>query len=243
MKHLILACSLIAAVGAVAAPAPGQKKGPPPAKAPAAKPAARPIVGQRPAAPQAKPAPKANPGARPIVGMDRVKQAEAERAHRSEFRESSRRLHMQGAGGHREPPHRTGFHANRPHGARYWGRPPAPPPMAGYRHGWNWVPTPWSYYVDGVYYYGEGYYFDGYNYCYNGGFHFAPPPVQPAYVVPQQVVVPQPAVVAPQPVVVPQPAVVAPQPVVVPQPAVVAPQPPPPPPPRSRGLLNVLFGN
>ena len=136
---------------------------------------------------------------------------------------------LHGAGRHLPPPHHHGFHANRPHGARFWGRPPIPPPMTGYLHAWHWVPTPWSYYVDGVYYYGEGYYFDGYNYCYNGGYHFAPPPVQAAMVVPAPVVVQQPVAVQPAPVVVQQP--------------VVAPPPPPPPPPRRGGLLGWLFGD
>ena len=242
MKHLMFAFTLATAVGLVAAPPPpGARKGPAPARQqsaarPAAvkKPAAKPVA-HPPARPAARPA--AKPAARP---------ASHAAPRRVEFRESSRRMNMHGAGAHRPPPHHNGFHAHRPHGARYWGRPPAPPMMGGAMHGWTWVDTPWSYTVDGVYYYGEGYYFDGYNYCYNGGFHYAPPPVQP-------VVVPPPVVAAPAPVGVQQPVVAspAPAPVVVQQPVVTAPQPvvvtppppPPPPPPRTRGLLDVLFGH
>lgn len=125
---------------------------------------------------------------------------------------------MRGAGTFGPPPRHDGFHAHRPHGARFWNRPPLPPRMAGALQAWYWVAQPWNYIVDGVYYYGEGYYFDGYNYCYNGGYHLTPPPV----------VVTTPVVT--QPVVTPP---------VVTQPVVA---PPPPPPPRRGGLLNVLFG-
>lgn len=115
-----------------------------------------------------------------------------------------------GHGLHVPPPHHHGFHAGRPHGARFWARPGLPPVLFGARRAWAWVATPWYYTVDGVYYYGEGYYFDGYNYCYNGGYYLTPPPVQ------QVIVTTQPVVVSPQPVVVqPAPVVVQPQPVIV----------------------------
>ena len=118
----------------------------------------------------------------------------------------------------------------RPHGARFWARPPAPPPR---RHGalraWQWVATAWDMTIDGVYCYGDGYYFDGYNYYYNGAYYTTPPVVVTQPVVSQPVVVTQP--VATQPVVVTQP--------VVTQPVVVT----PPPRPRRRGLLQLLLGD
>ena len=127
--------------------------------------------------------------------------------------------------GHPHPKYR------RPANARFWRRPPAPPPPRhGARGKWRWVATTWDSVVNGVAYYGDGYYYDGYNYYYNGAYHLSPP----AIVTTQPVVVTQPAVVA-QPVVVTQPAVVT-------QPVVVTP-PPPPPPPRRGGLLRLLLGD
>ena len=128
------------------------------------------------------------------------------------------------------PTHGKGHHPKyrRPANARFWKRPPAPPPPRhGARGKWRWVATTWDLVVNGVAYYGDGYYYDGYNYYYNGAYYLSPPVV----VTTQPVVVTQPAVVA-QPVVVTQPAVVA-------QPVVVTPAPPP----RRGGLLRLLIGD
>lgn len=237
MKQLIIATTFVLSIGLVAAPPPpqGGKVGPQ-------------RSGSLTKHGEQRPAPKAS-AQKPGKGY--IQKHQPERGRRFEIRPSHRQMNMRGAGRLSSPPHHTGFHAGRPHGARFWGRPGVPPVMAGARSAWAWVSAPWNYMIDGVYYYGEGYYFDGYNYCYNGGFHLVPPPVQvvqPTVVAPAPVAVPaQPTVVVPQqPVVVPaQPAVVTPpvQTVVTPATTVVTPPPPPPPPPRRRGLLDILFGN
>ena len=221
MHRLILTVAVASAIGILAAPPPKgpAKKGPPPAKK-----GNTTVVVQQPRYPgdtkrtiithnNAKPAPK-------VVRRDPPRRIEA----------SHRKFNQRGAGVWSTPPSRVGFHANRPHGARFWGRPAIPPPMAGALRAWTWVATPWNYTVDGVYYYGEGYYFDGYNYCYNGGYHLTPPPVLVTTPVVTTPVVTTPVVTTP---VVTTPVVTTP---------VVAP-PPPPPPPRRRGLLGILFGD
>ena len=64
----------------------------------------------------------------------------------------------------------------RPPNARFWSRPPAPPPpRRGARGAWRWVAATWDVVVNGVAYYGDGYYYDGYNYYYNGAYHTVPP--------------------------------------------------------------------
>ena len=233
MKKLLFTCALVASMGIVAAPPqkPQQRKAPPPrqvAARPAPKQAARPAP--KPVArPAARPAPKpiARPAARPAPKP-------VHHTPPKSFSASHHKMGMRGAGVWSTPPHHTGFHANRPHGARFWGRPAIPPLMAGALYAWQWIATPWNYTIDGAYYYGEGYYFDGYNYCYNGGYHLTPPPVIVTTPVVTTPVVTTPVVTTP---VVTQPVVTQP---VVAQPVVV---PPPPPPPRRRGLLNILFGD
>lgn len=240
MKKLVFVMTVVASVGLIAAPSKG---GPRSARAPSARPAARASTqGEmrgRPQGPQQVVKPqrqvvkpqekrpqavrKSMPQVRPAPKNHKI--GKPPRA----LQTSHRKFNARGAGGFVAPPHHRGFHANRPHGARFWARPALPPILAGALYAWSWIASPWNYLVDGVYYYGEGYYFDGYNYCYNGGYHLTPPPV----VVAQTAVVTQPTVVT-QPAVV-TPAVVA--PAVVTQPAVVVP------PPRRRGLLNLLFGD
>lgn len=67
------------------------------------------------------------------------------------------------------------MHHHHPVGARFWGRPPCPPPRFGALRAWAWIANAWSMTVNGVYYYGDGYYFDGYNYYYNGAYYTTPP--------------------------------------------------------------------
>lgn len=241
MNKIILTLAIASTIGVFAAPKPPAKKGPPQkttTKQVILKPGqvqpgpGKKVIVQEPTRPGEHKKiiiKHEDPKPRPVMKPN-TKVIRREAPHRIEA--SHRNFHQRGAGSWVEPRSHSGFHANRPHGARFWDRPPMPPPMAGALSAWSWVATPWSYTVDGAYYYGEGYYFDGYNYCYNGGYHLTPPPV----------LVTTPAVAAP---VVTTPVVTTPvvtQPVVT-TPVVTTPVVPPPPPPRRRGLLNMLFGD
>ena len=63
----------------------------------------------------------------------------------------------------------------RPIGARFWARPPHPPPLIAAYRTWTWVDAAWEMYIDGIFCYGEGYYYDGFNYYYNGACYTRPP--------------------------------------------------------------------
>ena len=63
----------------------------------------------------------------------------------------------------------------RPVGARFWARPPHPPPLIAAYRTWTWVDAAWEMYIDGIFCYGDGYYYDGFNYYYNGACYTRPP--------------------------------------------------------------------
>lgn len=213
MNKLIFTLTLAATLGVVAGPDKGPKPGHKVVvidRTPSSR------IVDKPVPPQNKPGAKPQMGKPQMAKPQKAKPMPKQAGHRIE--KSHHSFGARGAGSFMAPPNHTGFHANRPHGARYWGRPGLPPPMMGALTAWTWVATPWSYTVDGVYYYGEGYYFDGYNYCYNGGYHLTPPPVMVA-----QPVVTTPVVTTP----------------VVTQPVVTT----PPPPPRRGGFLGWLLGD